>query len=126
MRSLLPLLLVLVAVVGYFVLSGSFGIFQAFPWPHFLLAGGASLWALSRAAKLRRILPILVAILCIFFTGAYTWYALSYSAYESTDGAEVGERLDALASLELASHEGAPTAVLAGKATLLVLYRGYW
>lgn len=126
LHSLLPLALVFVAIVGYFVLSGSFGVFQAVPWPHYLLAGGATVWALARAAKLRRILPTMVAMLSLFLTATYAWYTLSYSAYVTTSGAEVGQQLDALTSLRLDSHEGTPAAVLAGEATLLVLYRGYW
>ncbi|MEM8996328.1 MAG: hypothetical protein AAGF23_16190 [Acidobacteriota bacterium] len=126
MRSLLPLLLVVVAVVSYFVLSGGFGIFQAIPWPHLLLAVAGAGWAIARAASLRRILPILVAMLSVALTGGYFWYTLSYSAYESTGGAEVGQRVAALATLELPSHAGARTAVLGEPATLLVLYRGFW
>ncbi|MEM1177434.1 MAG: hypothetical protein AAGM22_03755 [Acidobacteriota bacterium] len=126
MRSFLPLIFVIAAVVGYFVLSGSFGIFQAIPWPHFLVAGGATAWALHRATKLRRVVPILVAILSLALTGLYGWYILSYSAYATTTGAEVGQRLDALATLELDSHAGTPTPVLGDQTTLVVLYRGFW
>jgi len=125
------LALTLFAIVSYFVLALGFGVFQRYPMVHILLAtaGCAGLaWGLLREFRIRRLAFLLLAGV---FTAGYIWYTLDYSSYETSDsGVAEGSTIDELLSLELASHEGISTPVLApaeeAAATLLVFYRGFW
>lgn len=125
------LALTLFAIVSYFVLAVGFGFFQRYPMVHFLLAaaGCAGLaWGLLREFRIHRLVFLLLAGV---FTAGYIWYTLEFSSYETSEiRVAEGSTIDGLPGLELTSHRGISTPVLApaeeAAATLLILYRGFW
>ena len=130
MRSCLAPLAVVLACVLYFVLAVGYGIYQRVPWPHYLVAGVACAWSVVWAVRSRRrLLPIAAAVVCLVIAGGFVWYTLDYSSYDTTARSPlVGERLDGLTTFALPSHDGEALPVLrsGARATLLVLYRGFW
>ena len=133
MRSILAVLLVIASVVAYFVLSTGFGVFQAVPWPHFLVAAGACVWLMVELRRERTVGRVVALIVAAALTGAFTWYTLDYSSYrdETPPSLAVGARFAELASLNLPDASGEvvpllPAASAEHRATLIVFYRGFW
>lgn len=129
LKHLLPVALIMLAIISYFVLALVFGIYQAVPWPHIVVALVGCVLLTRLAIQEKRLPPWLATATGVAFTGLFVWYTLSYSAYETRalnvdENQVVGE----LANLELPNQDGEPTSLFADgqRATLLVFYRGYW
>lgn len=129
MKTFLALAVVVLSVVSYFVLSGNFGIYQRFPWPHFLGIALGVFGLLRLMAEKRNIWRALATTLGLALGGLFFWYTLSYSNYAPrTVGVQAGSQVAALSGMQLTAHDGQPRNVIVDgdQATLLVLYRGYW
>ena len=134
MKTALFFLLTAVAILSYFPLAFFFGIRQDVPAAH-LLAGlvGCALLVrrLAEPGSLKARTARAVALAFgLFLVVGFAWYTLDYSAYDRKGPASVQDRAVAeLSSMELVRHDGTPASLLGAdgsKATLLVLYRGYW
>jgi len=69
--------------------------------------------------------------MALVLTAGYVWYTLDYSTYEAKPQTLLaeGQVIAGLSTLELADADGTVRRVLDpedDRATLLVLYRGYW
>ncbi|MCG8456747.1 MAG: hypothetical protein MI919_10745 [Holophagales bacterium] len=131
MRSVLPPLLLLVAIVSYFVLAVQFGFYQRYPWPNLLLIAAALAWQIAETVKRRSWARATVAVLMLLLGATYTWYVLDYSSYPASAGVpEAGTTLGELTELSFPNQRGETSplldAAVASRATLLVLYRGHW
>ncbi|MEM9558215.1 MAG: hypothetical protein AAGC60_28410 [Acidobacteriota bacterium] len=141
-------ILVVGALASYLVLSVGLGIYQRIPWAHLLL-GFMGVGILVFATIERPgILRIAGAALSTVLVAGFAWWTLEYSSYSSQrygvvhaqeTEADAGDEavqeplavsIPRLASLELPNVEGASVPLLApearARATLIVLYRGYW
>ncbi len=129
LKHLLPVALIMLAIISYFVLALVFGIYQAVPWPHILVASFGCIWLVRTAMQEKRLPPWLATATGVAFTSLFVWYTLFYSAYEPR-AMKVAEHqvVGALADLRLPNQDGEPTSLFADgqRATLLVFYRGYW
>lgn len=129
-RAAVPFLIVLGSVALYFLLLVGFGVYQRYPVAHFIACGVGSIWLLALFAQERTWGRAAVALAAVGITGGYVWYTLSYSSYAPRAQAVAeGQVLAELATLRLIDQDGEQRTLLDpedGRATLLVLYRGYW
>ena len=132
MQTFFALLLVFLSAVSYFVLALGFGVRQNMPIMHIVVGLMACAWLarllLQAQSRGRRIARSLALVFGAALVGLFTWYTLDYSTYEQHGEAPVqGKVVADLAGLELSRHDGTTGPLLGPqKATLLVLYRGYW
>jgi len=129
-RAALPFLLVISSVALYFMLAAGFGVYQRYPILHFVGCIAGSAWLVVLFSKERSIGRGIVTFAALGLSLAYFWYALSYSSYGShaTQIAE-GQVLAELSTIELLNQDGVSRKVLDpedSRATLIILYRGYW
>lgn len=129
LKHLLPVALIMLALISYFVLALVFGIYQAVPWPHFLVASFGCLWLAWLAVEAKQLRPWLATATGVIFTGLFIWYTMSYSAYDArTLAVSEQQVVGPLADLRLLNQNGEPAALFEDgrRATLVVFYRGYW
>lgn len=129
LKQLLPVALIMLGIISYFVLATVFGIYQAVPWLHYAMVLGGTFWLARLAVEKRKVLPWISTVTGAVFSVLFMWYTLSYSAYAPRQLAvQEGQVIDALTTLQLPDQDGQPTTLLDGasRATLVVLYRGYW
>lgn len=129
LKHLLPVALIMAAIIGYFILALGFGIYQAVPWPHLLLAAVGCFLLARLAWERRRVLPWITTATGIFFTVVFAWYTLSYSSYEPRQSAvQEGQVVAELTTLQRMDQDGQLAGLFDGtsRATLLVFYRGFW
>ena len=129
-RAALPSLLFLGSVALYFLLLQGFGVYQRYPWPHIAACSAGSIWLAAQFARERTWGRAAITLSAITFTATYVWYAFDYTTYPPRAQKIVeGQVIAELATLELADHEGIERIVIDpedSRATLLILYRGYW
>lgn len=129
-RAAVPILLVFGSVSLYFLLLVGFGVYQRVPVLHFLACIAGSLWLAGLFVRERTLGRAAVAGTAILLTAGYLWYTLSYSTYPPrTQPTVEGEVVTELVTLRLTNHEGVERPLLdpeGSRATLLILYRGYW
>lgn len=129
LKHLAPVALIMLAIISYFVLVWVFGIYQAVPWPHYLLAVAGCFLLGRLALQQRQLRPWLATTTGTIFTAFFVWYTLVYSAYEPRQSTvQEAQVVAELADLRLPNQDGNPTGLFDGssQATLLVFYRGYW
>ena len=129
LKHLVPVALIMLAMISYFVLAIVFGIYQAVPWPHYLIAAVGCVLLGRLALQRRQLRPWLATTTGTIFTALFVWYTLVYSAYEPRQLAvQEAQVVAELADLQLPDQDGNPTGLFDGtsQATLLVFYRGYW
>lgn len=129
LKHLAPVALIMLAIISYFVLAMIFGIYQAVPWPHYLLALVGCVLLGRLALQQRQLRPWLATATGSIFTALFVWYTLVYSAYEPRQLAvQEAQVVAELADLQLPDQDGNPVGLFDGtsQATLLVFYRGYW
>lgn len=132
MQTVLALTVALLAPVAYFA-GVAFGYNPAIPVVHLAVIVAAGLWlavSAARASEPRsRRMRSLAAFVALLWLGAFAWYLFDYSNYESSGESREARAVPELVGLTLADHTGTPRTVLdaeSARATLLVLYRGYW
>ena len=130
MRTLLPVVLFILLIVAYFALALGVGFDQRIPWLALLVGAAISVWATLRWRAERTTPRLIVASMTAVLLGLFAWYTIDYSSYDSRALAIAdGQVVEGLDGLVLSDHRGEPRAVLASdaaRATLVVLYRGYW
>ncbi|MEM1203119.1 MAG: hypothetical protein AAGN66_07805 [Acidobacteriota bacterium] len=131
LHQLLPLAVVFLGIASYFTLATQFGVYQRLPWLHFLIVVAGCGWLVTTLVKKPGVMAGLSLALGLLLCGTFFWYTLSYSIYDGTNaGAAVGEQVEGLTALALPNPRGETTPLLlppeTAKATLVVLYRGYW
>lgn len=133
MRVILSLLLIILAVLSYFIVATQFGLFQRYPWVHFAL-GLAGLYLLVHLIRRKFTMWRLGALfLGVLLLGAFVWYTLIYSTYPTTTTAFVpGDQIDSTSgdTIVLKSMSGDPfhfrEEIARQPLTVLVFYRGIW
>ena len=133
MKELGGFVLVLIAVISYFIAATQFALYQRWPVTHFLLAAvgcGLVAWALTQRSRWwSRTLSASALTLALGSSGLFVWYTLDYSAYEGDYALPVGTMLSQeLGEVRLLSFEDEQTYLWTPeeRATLLVFYRGHW
>ncbi len=120
-------LLVLASIVSYFVLATEVGITQRYPVVHFAVCIAAVVTLAVMTVKRFSLWRLASLVVAAFFSYAFFWYTLDYSGYAARElkvaaGASIGTGL----VLTSAGGEATPVLAPAARATLVVLYRGYW
>ncbi len=133
MKELGGFVLVLIAVISYFIAATQFALYQPWPVAHFLLAAvgcGILVWGLTkRSQRWSRTLSASALTLALAVSGLFVWYTLDYSMYEGDYAPPVGTMLSQeLGEVQLLSFEDEETHLWTPeeRATLLVFYRGHW
>ncbi len=133
MKELGGFVLVLIAVISYFIAATQFALYQRWPVTHFLLAAvgcGLVAWALTKRSRWwSRTLSASALTLALGSSGLFVWYTLDYSAYDGDYAPPVGTTLSQeLGEVRLLSFEDEQTHLWTPeeRATLLVFYRGHW
>ena len=128
MKTFAAFALVIVAMVAYWVLALGFAVYQAVPWPHYLVMLAGCIWLGLLIREKRTTGRVVALVAALGLTGLYGWYTLSYSSYVPRDGLEEGRVIAGLGEALLANQDGQPTPLLeaASQATLVVFYRGFW
>lgn len=133
MQTVLALALTLLTPIAYFAGLAVLGVHRAVPVFHLAISGVGVAWlvylALKADSKKSRLLRGLAGGLGLLWLVGFAWYLFDYSNYEAGGESREARSVPALASLTLADHTGAERPWLdapQAKATLLVLYRGYW
>jgi hypothetical protein len=133
MKELGGCVVVLIAVISYFIAATQFALYQPWPVAHFLLAAvgcGLLVWALmKRSTWWLRTLSASALTFALGLSGLFVWYTLYYSAYEGDYAPPVGTMLgQELGEVQLLSFEDERTHLWTPeeRATLLVFYRGHW
>lgn len=134
----------IVAIVSYLALSLGMGVYQEVPRVHLALAVVGLALLIGGAIRRPAAFRIAGATLAAVLVAGYAWWTLDYSSYgvaeaqeppkSSSPTYEPGEEkvrsVPRLASLELPNAAGEVVPLLArdesARATLIVLYRGYW
>lgn len=129
MKTLVAFSMVVGAVASYMVLALHYGVFQHYPWPHYLLALGGLFWLVVLIRERFTWLRALTLGFSLFLTGLYGWWTLSFSEYVVREHrAKAGEVLATLPELRLPNAAGEVVRLFEGdeRAVLLVFYRGFW
>lgn len=135
MRVFSALLLIVLSVVSYFVAAIQFGIRQDLPVIHILLGLTACAFLFREAVRAERTsqrwIRSAAVVFGLFLVSGFIWFTVVASAYSKSGPAAIqGQSVPELASLKLERHDGQVVEVISptgsSKATLLVLYRGYW
>lgn len=133
MQTVLVLAAALLAPIAFFAGVVALGWNPAVPVVHLAVTAGAGLWLAVSAAKAAdtkmRLRRGLAAVLALFWLGAFAWYLFDYSNYAVGGESREARLVPELVGLSLADSAATPRVVLEAeqaRATLVVLYRGYW
>lgn len=132
MKTLLPFLLVMLALLSYLVVSTRFGIFQRYPLVHYILAGIGLALLLRLTFQQFTAWRLIASVLSAAAIGFFLWWTLIYSTYKTTDvSIAPGEPMDStFAGITLKTAAGDDfnlgEEIRKQPLTLLVFYRGIW
>lgn len=128
-KTVFAVLVTIVSIVSYVVLATRFGIWQRWPFPHYLGALAGAVW-LALLIRQRFTWPrALAMVFCLLLTSLFFYWTVVFSSYETREhAAKPGEILAELPALALPGATGTPTPLFTGqeRAILLVFYRGSW
>ena len=129
MKTAFALIALVATLFSYMILSTRFGLSQRFPIIHYLLGLAILLYMTRQVVAKYNHFKLFTNILgwCVY--GAFLWYTLSYSSYDTQPEIEVGSN-PGIHEVVLRDSSGNPFDLekeLANRdMTLLIFYRGYW